>query len=41
MRRKNRISSADWNQFRRLMVYLRPHLGRFSIAMIAIVIGST
>jgi subfamily B ATP-binding cassette protein MsbA len=40
MRRKNRISSADWNQFRRLMVYLRPHIGRFTIAMIAIVIGS-
>ena len=40
MRRKNRMSSADWNQFRRLMVYLRPHLGRFSVAMIAIVIGS-
>ena len=40
MRRKNTISSADWNQFRRLMVYLRPHIGRFTIAMIAIVIGS-
>jgi ATP-binding cassette, subfamily B, bacterial MsbA len=40
MRRKNRMSSADWIQFRRLMVYLRPHLGRFTIAMIAIVIGS-
>jgi ATP-binding cassette, subfamily B, bacterial MsbA len=40
MRRKNPMSSADWNQFRRLMVYLRPHIGRFTIAMIAIVIGS-
>ncbi len=40
MRRKNKIASADWNQFRRLMVYLRPHLGRLIIAMIAIVIGS-
>ncbi len=40
MRRKNRPSSADWNQFRRLMVYLRPHTGRLIIAMIAIVIGS-
>jgi subfamily B ATP-binding cassette protein MsbA len=40
MRRKNRIPSADWIQFRRLMVYLRPHIGRFTIAMIAIVIGS-
>jgi subfamily B ATP-binding cassette protein MsbA len=40
MRRKNRMSSADWIQFRRLMVYLRPHTGRFTIAMIAIVIGS-
>ena len=40
MRRKNRMSSADWQQFRRLMVYLRPHLGRLIIAMIAIVIGS-
>src|SRR5512143_3915111 len=40
MHRKNRMSSADWNQFRRLMVYLRPHLGRLTIAMIAIVIGS-
>src|SRR5512143_1011299 len=40
MHRKNRMSSADWNQFRRLMVYLRPHLGRLSIAMAAIVIGS-
>jgi ATP-binding cassette, subfamily B, bacterial MsbA len=40
MRRKNRMSSADWIQFRRLMVYLRPHIGRFTIAMIAIVIGS-
>jgi subfamily B ATP-binding cassette protein MsbA len=40
MRRKNRISSADWNQFRRLMVYLKPHTGRLIIAMIAIVIGS-
>ncbi len=37
---KIRMSSADWNQFRRLMVYLRPHIGRFTIAMIAIVIGS-
>ena len=40
MRRQNKISSADWIQFRRLMVYLRPHIGRFTIAMIAIVIGS-
>src|SRR5512139_820163 len=40
MHRKNRMSSADWNQFRRLMVYLKPHIGRFTIAMIAIVIGS-
>ncbi len=40
MRRKNKIASADWNQFRRLMVYLHPHLGRLIIAMIAIVIGS-
>ncbi len=40
MRRKNRPSSADWNQFRRLMVYLRPHTGRLIIAMTAIVIGS-
>jgi subfamily B ATP-binding cassette protein MsbA len=40
MRRKNRMSSADWQQFRRLMVYLKPHIGRFTIAMIAIVIGS-
>ena len=40
MRRKNKIPSADWIQFRRLMVYLRPHIGRFTIAMIAIVIGS-
>ena len=40
MRRKNRMSSADWNQFRRLMVYLKPHTGRFTIAMFAIVIGS-
>jgi ATP-binding cassette, subfamily B, bacterial MsbA len=40
MRRKNPMSSADWIQFRRLMVYLRPHIGRFTIAMIAIVIGS-
>jgi subfamily B ATP-binding cassette protein MsbA len=40
MRRKNRPSSADWIQFRRLMVYLKPHIGRFTIAMIAIVIGS-
>ena len=40
MRRKNKTSSADWIQFRRLMVYLRPHIGRFTIAMIAIVIGS-
>ncbi len=39
-RNKNRMSSADWQQFRRLMVYLRPHIGRFIIAMIAIVIGS-
>jgi ATP-binding cassette, subfamily B, bacterial MsbA len=34
------MSSADWQQFRRLMVYLKPHIGRFTIAMIAIVIGS-
>ena len=40
MRRKNKFSSADWIQFRRLMVYLRPHRGRLSIAMIAIVVGS-
>jgi subfamily B ATP-binding cassette protein MsbA len=40
MHRKNRMSSADWIQFRRLMVYLRPHIGRFIIAMIAIVVGS-
>jgi ABC-type bacteriocin/lantibiotic exporter with double-glycine peptidase domain len=40
MRRKNKMPSADWQQFRRLMVYLRPHIGRFTIAMIAIVIGS-
>jgi subfamily B ATP-binding cassette protein MsbA len=40
MHRKNRMSSADWIQFRRLMVYLRPHIGRFIIAMIAIVAGS-
>jgi subfamily B ATP-binding cassette protein MsbA len=40
MRRKNPMSSADWQQFRRLLVYLKPHIGRFTIAMIAIVIGS-
>ena len=40
MRRKNRMSSADWQQFRRLMVYIKPHTGRFMIAMVAIVVGS-
>src|SRR3989304_3136624 len=40
MRRQNKTPSADWNQFRRLLVYLRPHVGRLIIAMIAIVIGS-
>ncbi|CAG0931002.1 Putative multidrug export ATP-binding/permease protein [Thermoflexales bacterium] len=40
MRLQNQTSSADWNQFRRLMVYLKPHLGRLSVAMLAIVIGS-
>ena len=44
MRRKTQDSSANpltsWQQFRRLMVYVRPHSGRLTIALIAIVIGS-
>ena len=40
MRRKNKPSSADWIQFRRMMVYLKPHIGRLTVAMFAIVMGS-